>query len=157
MSHLIVSPAYGRTYSSAEEAETAWATGKDFVVTDPHSEKGRYVNRADAVAEGIIKVTIFYGRGLSTVIKTPSDEKLRDLQRVLSSYGESTVNFGEVDVKDWKLPKYPPDDDGEGDRKYWERVQEFAKALRTEAKSHGMAVAVTFGEKGWFRVTLLGS
>lgn len=60
MSHLTLSPAYGRDYKSAKEVKADWESGKDFDVQSMFASG--YINKADALAQGIKSVNIRYKR-----------------------------------------------------------------------------------------------
>ena len=69
MSHIIVTPAYGRDYTSAEKASADWASGKDFILRDPRSPwDGKYINEEDARNAGITEVNIRFARGTKVTV-----------------------------------------------------------------------------------------
>lgn len=58
---LTVVPAYGRDYKSAKEVKAAWEEGKDFRIEDMSSpDDGRYINKEDAVKNGVGTVNVRY-------------------------------------------------------------------------------------------------
>lgn len=69
MSHITVTPAYGRDYTSSEAASAAWAAGKDFILRDPTSRwDGKPINNEDAENAGIIEVNIRYAGGTKVTV-----------------------------------------------------------------------------------------
>jgi len=66
--HITVTPAKGRDYTSAAAAEAAWRAGEDFVLRNPLSPwDGRAINAAGSAA---VEVTIRYARQRRTVVVT---------------------------------------------------------------------------------------
>jgi len=69
MSHIVVTPAYGRDYTSSEAASAAWAAGKDFILRDPTSRwDGKPINNEDAESAGITLVNIRYAGGTKVTV-----------------------------------------------------------------------------------------
>lgn len=69
MSHVVVSPAYGRDYKSGKDAKADWESGKDFVVQSMFGG-GTYINKEDAKAQGVTSVQIRFKRMANlTVVK----------------------------------------------------------------------------------------
>ena len=69
MSHIVVTPAYGRDYTSSEAASAAWAAGKDFILRDPRSPwDGKPINNEDAENAGITEVNIRFARGTKVTV-----------------------------------------------------------------------------------------
>lgn len=69
MRSVTVTPAYGREYTTASQAEAHWADGKDFILRDPTSQwDGAYMNREDAVRAGIQEVNIRYARNTKVMV-----------------------------------------------------------------------------------------
>jgi hypothetical protein len=59
--HLILIPAYGRTYTSLSKLKEAWANDKDFAI----APMGRpYINKEDAEREGNLRLEFRYGEQL---------------------------------------------------------------------------------------------
>lgn len=55
--YLTVVPAYGRDYRTKREVTEAWATGKDFRISDMSSpDDGRYVSIRDCPSNTRIRV-----------------------------------------------------------------------------------------------------
>ena len=68
MDSITVSPAYGRDYKSAKDAKADWEAGKDFEMQSMFASG--YINKADALKNGIKSVTIRYKRmAFATVVK----------------------------------------------------------------------------------------
>lgn len=69
MSHITVTPAYGRDYTSSEAASAAWAAGKDFILRDPTSRwDGKPINEEDARNAGMTEVNIRYAGGTKVTV-----------------------------------------------------------------------------------------
>ena len=60
MSHLTVTPAYGRDYKSAKAAKADWKAGKDFIIADMFNPyDGKPINKQDASG---YKITIRFNQ-----------------------------------------------------------------------------------------------
>lgn len=59
---LTLTPAYGRDYQSAEAAQADWEANKDFKIASIGPHCGRYINKPDAVNNGIVRVGIRYAK-----------------------------------------------------------------------------------------------
>lgn len=69
MSHLTVSPAYGRDYRTAKAAKADWEAGKDFLVQDMSSKwDGKPINLEDARTAGIQEINIRFRQMASVVV-----------------------------------------------------------------------------------------
>jgi hypothetical protein len=53
MSHMILTPAYGRDYKSAADVKADWEANKDFVIASIGKDMGRYCNKQDAETYGM--------------------------------------------------------------------------------------------------------
>ena len=68
MSHITVTPAYGRDYTSATKAKLDWEAGQDFILRDVTSPwDGKPINLEDARTAGFQEVNIRY-RGLTKLV-----------------------------------------------------------------------------------------
>lgn len=71
--YLTVVPAYGRDYTSAKAVRSAWAEGKDFLISDRHNpHDGQYVNNAQT---GGLTVNVRYNGKRDVCVITPGKGK----------------------------------------------------------------------------------
>lgn len=70
METLVVSPAYGRDYSSKAKAIHAWNNGDDFIIHG-YKMNNRYVNRTDALRTTATHIQIRY-RQMAMVTVIPN-------------------------------------------------------------------------------------
>jgi len=69
MSHITVSPAFGRDFKSGKDAKAAWESGKDFIVQDFMSPwDGKPINLEDAKKAGFQEVNIRFKKMASVVV-----------------------------------------------------------------------------------------
>jgi len=66
-----------------------------------------------------------------------------------------------VEVQGVEIPRYPPDDDGEGDRDYWRAVEALKLSLErdstkalTSYRRNIRDISAEYGEKGYFHVAV---
>ena len=73
---MTLTPAYGRDYTSAKEAKSAFLANHDFVIADIfHRDTGRYCNLAD-LAGNEKHVTLRYAKLRKvTVVQVPAEYK----------------------------------------------------------------------------------
>ena len=62
---LVLSPAYGRDYTSQKEVKEAWDSDKDFIIESVGPHMGRYVNKPQMNGE---QVQIRYNRKQKVMI-----------------------------------------------------------------------------------------
>lgn len=69
MSHITVSPAFGRDFKSGKDAKAAWESGKDFILHDFSSPwDGKPINLEDAKKAGFGEVNIRFARMTKVVV-----------------------------------------------------------------------------------------
>lgn len=72
--YLTLSPAYNRDYKSREQVEKDWNDNKDFVIRTPNI-RGRYINKSDAIWNGVKEVSIMYDSYTKNhIIKVEEDQ-----------------------------------------------------------------------------------
>jgi hypothetical protein len=82
MSHLTVSPAYGRDYKSGKAARADWDANKDFVIQSM-SFQGSYVNKGQSeelLDAGISEVMIRFKRMENFVLVKLDDSQCRHIR-----------------------------------------------------------------------------
>lgn len=65
MRYLTLVPAYGRDYTSKAAVLADWNDGKDFLIQDYRA--GGYINKRDAINEGVSDVNIRYAKNRKVV------------------------------------------------------------------------------------------
>jgi len=60
MNTLVLTPAYGRDYTSRKAVEDDWNANKDFLVATMGPDEGRYINKQDAEQAQLSSVKIRY-------------------------------------------------------------------------------------------------
>jgi len=69
MSHITVTPAYGRDYTSGVAAKADWNSGMDFILRDVTSPwDGKPINLEDAKTAGFQAVNIRFKRMTRVVV-----------------------------------------------------------------------------------------
>jgi len=67
--HIVVTPAYGRDYTSKAKAIADWEAGKDFILQDITSRwDGKPINKADAMRAGFSAVNIRFKRNTQVAV-----------------------------------------------------------------------------------------
>lgn len=77
MKYVIISPAYGRDYSSSKAAVAALKAGKDFILHDPHSPwNGKPCSMRDFPAPTIFRIRYNQMRRICTHTQEITDEQV---------------------------------------------------------------------------------